>query len=514
MFYFGELGKEATWLANDIKRFMPSSTKENWKGHHHSQLQQSLAFFSEKKNEAFNILKQFWDFNDEQYVWNKTFNQLLINQKTFESFYQKYLEWRKEFFVNLFSQLNGFASKQNLLNRFIEQQHIWTFFHKRLYIIDNIENQKNKLLAKPLVFPRGIFDDKPTYIKGESIDDKPELYADWYKYTYDNHIYQDFYNFEKDYKDLFDKEYRSPKENKYNLTTEQQFNLFKQKHEKKIKEVRTQDLFLKLVTEDIFEKLFNYKQEFSLKDFYLTQQERINKEKVASEQSKRSKGDNSENIVNDNFIWSYTVPYIKGQINEPSVKIKDIGKFKHFLEESKIKRILEYNPERKWTKKELENEISLLNGSYEEIRREHILKTIQSFEKFILVNSNFTNDIHPTEFEDDKQNPNFKLYIANGVLKKFNLVLADEINWLITRSDNDYEIIKTFEELSQKSELSQKAFLLIYVRNKFAHNQLPTKELFIKIKDLCLFQEQDITYSEIILNFVKATINEFKMNMK
>src|SRR5690606_34413955 len=95
---------------------------------------------------------------------------------------------------------------------------------------------------------------------------------------------------------------------------------------KKIREVRTQDLFLKLVTEDVFEKLFKYKQKFSLKDFYLTQKEHIEKERKAIAQSKKSKGDKSDNIINDNFIWSYTVPYIKGQINEPSVKIKDIGR--------------------------------------------------------------------------------------------------------------------------------------------------------------------------------------------
>lgn len=516
LFYFNELGKEATWLADDIKRFMPASVKKNWKGHHHSQFQYSIAFYHEKRDEAYNILSQFWDFEDEQYAWNKKLKELFRNHKTFENFYQKYLEWRIDFFKKISIQLNGFTTNEKRLKQFIKQQNIWTLFYERLYIIDKTEIQKDKLLAKPLVFPRGIFDDNPTYIKGESIADSPEMYAEWYQYSFKDHPFQRFYDFKRDYKDLFEKEHENPSENKYDLTKEEKVNLFIQKHEKKIKKVKTQDLFLKLVTEDVFKKLFNFKHEFQLSDFYLTQKERIEKELNALEQSKRSKGDSSNNIINDNFVWSFPVPYIKGQVNEPSVRIKDIGKFKYFLEESKVKRILEYDPDIKWTKKELENEISLLNGSYEEIRRERLLKSIQSFEKYILNKYDSTINNHPPEFEDSRnRNPNFKLYIANGVLKKSNLVTKEDICWLISISDKDYEKSETYELLNQKSELTQKAFLLIYIRNKFAHNQLPTKYLYLEIKKILGFlRDEKPTHSEFILLFVDEIIKEFKSLMK
>lgn len=299
------------------------------------------------------LLKQFWDFENNTYLWNSGIKKALTDSRYFDEMYQKHLENRKGIFEKFIAQLKGFETNNRLLNLFIDQQHIWTIFYRRLYVIDKTEEQKNRLLAKPFVFPRGIFDPKPTYIKGVSVTESPELYADWYQYSYQTHQYQRFYDFERDYEDIYERKEINDRVNKYNLSPEQQFLLFKQKQDKKIKEVRTQDLFLKLVTEDIFEKLFGYKHPLSLKDFYLTQKERLEKEKTAVEQSQRSKGDSSENIIKDNFLWSKTVSFIKGQINEPAVKIKDIGKFKRFLDDVRVQRIFSYDTDRKWTKLEL-----------------------------------------------------------------------------------------------------------------------------------------------------------------
>ena len=56
VFYTNELGQEATWLANDLLRFMPKSAKEQWKGFQHNELQRLLAFYDQYKNDAKNLL--------------------------------------------------------------------------------------------------------------------------------------------------------------------------------------------------------------------------------------------------------------------------------------------------------------------------------------------------------------------------------------------------------------------------------------------------------------------------
>lgn len=515
-----ELGQEATWLADDLKRFMPKSSREKWKGHHHSQLQQSLAYFNQKTKEAFTLLKEFWNFGDSSFMWNEGIKQSFNSSKYFDHLYEKYLKNRKEIFNNFLNHVNGFKDNKKLLNQFIKQQHIWNVFYERLYTIDSTKDQIAKLLAHPLVFPRGIFDEKPTYIQGKSVSNNPELYANWYQYSYQPHDFQRFYDYQRDYVELFEGIKDMDKEidkNKYNLSKEQQFNLFKQKQDKQIRQVRTQDLFLRLVVEDIFHKVFGNKQELSLKDFYLTQEERLAKEQKARLQNEREQGNSSDNIIKDNFIWSMTVPFTDGQINEPAVKLKDIGKFKRFLSDEKVKQVFSYDENRSWTKLELEQELELLPNSYEVIRREELFREFQELEQFILQKWEFDGTNHPNELEQkekkkDKYNPNFKRYIANGILSKFNLTNTQNIEWLNNLNEQIFEEVP-ISDLNTRPEIVQKAFLLVLIRNKFAHNQLPKKDYFERIKQLATNENSiDImeSYSTVILKFAKYIINDFK----
>lgn len=505
-----ELGQEATWLADDLKRFMPLSGRENWRGHHHSQLQQSLAYYNQKPKEALSLLKEFWDFSDDTFTWNKGI-KAAFNASGFDDLYDKYLKNRKAILLGFLEQIKGFTNNRKLLNRFIKQQNIWNIFYKRLYVIDAVNNQINKLLSKPLVFPRGIFDEKPTYIKGGNIEETPELYADWYRLFYDYSDFQRFYNFDREYRELYA---QSPdtEENKYNLSEQQKFELFKRKQGKKIKKVQIQDLFLLMLAKDIFAKTFNYEVEsLKLSDLYLTQQERLEEEEKARKQSQRPEGDTSENIIKSSYIWTMTVPYKSGQIDEPKVKIKELGKFKRFLDDEKVIRIQQYGGTKLWTKLELEQELELLPTSYEVVRREKLLKEIHEFEHFILEKFGFDGSSHPGELEQDG-NPNFKMYIANGVLKKHNLAGEEEVKWIEGLTDKTIETT-TKQELENKPEIVQKAFLLVLIRNKFAHNQLPKKEYFDMVSGYTGIEGQNISYSEVYLHFVQQTINEIKSLM-
>lgn len=476
VFKTNELGQEATWLADDIKRFMPKKVKENWKGYHHSNLQLLMAFYESRPNEAYSFLQEFWNIRDDGYFvnhWLKT----SFAKKSFHQFYQNYLENRKEYFENIKHQINGFKNNPKLLRKYIEQQDIWSVFYKRLYIIPSIEEQKKQLCLKPLVFPRGIFDSKPTYIADLDFVMNKEQYADWYQFVQNKtHPIQKFYTWQRDYKELFEK-YKSSESftnNKYQLSEQQQFELFKRKWDKKIRNVIGQDLFLNLIIKHIIKVLYDQDITLSLADYYLTQKERLEKEQLAKQQTNRAKGDKSENIINDSFIWNMTVPYKTMHIDEPAIKLKDVGKFIRFLNDEKVERIFSYTPTKNdWVKQEIEKELE----KYEKIRREDVFKLIQELEKKILKEHNFDGINHPTEFEYNKGNPNFKKYITQGILKKQGIQDSD-IQWIENLGDSTFETNDTKKSLVQKDEKAQDAFLLIYLRNKFAHNQLPTKELY------------------------------------
>lgn len=504
-----EIGQEASWLANDLKRFMPKSLKSKWRGRHHSQLQQSLAFFNQRPNEVKEFLAKLWNWNDDSYLWNNGIKKAFQNS-TFELLYETYLINRKQLFTDFIANLSDLKIDSKLLKKFLNQQYIWEIFHKRLYIIDTIDNQKNKLLTQPMVFPRGIFDKNPTYIKGKNIENNPELFADWYVYYY-NSTFQKFYSYEKDYKDLFQKEPIS-ETNTYNLTKDEQFDLFKRKQDKKIKKNKIQDLYLSLIAKSIYFNVYQQEATFNLQDLYISQEDRKRIATRALAQKEKEKGNKSDNIINSNFIWKKTTPFQSKQINEPAVKIKEIGKFKRFLEDKKVKTILSYD-DRIWNKLELEQELELLSTSYEVIRREHILKEIQELEKYILKKWGFDGQNHPKALESNKGNPQFKMYITEGLLKKFHLGSEEDINWLLSLNEGSFEIKKTFEVLLQKEAFFQRVFLLVLVRNKVSHNQLPKKEFYELIRSFVTKTPFE-SYSKILLNFVIQIIAEVKQKTK
>lgn len=508
-----ELGSEATWLTDDLIRFMPKDARENWKGYQHSQLQQSLAYFNQNTHEAFSLLQSVWDFKDTNYSWNSGIQKTFISCKHFDMLLERYLNNRKEALTAMYEGVRSFSSNTKMLKKLIEQQNIWTVFNKRLFQINPIDQQKERLLAKPLVFPRGIFDEKPTFIKDSKPSEQPEAFADWYRYTYEVHPYQRFYELERNYDLLFEQNQLSNEcfsTNKKGLSKEEQLALFQLKQDLKIKKIKNQDLFLKLIAEAIYNKTFKHEATLSLSDFYLTQKERLEKEANARKQSERQKNDTSENIIKDNFIWSKTISIQDGQVYAENIKLKDIGKFRRFLNDSKVKAILSYDPNRRWTKQELEDELSIKRDSYETIRREELLKEIQLFEKSILESYNFDGQQHPKDLEV-KDIPKFKLYVVNGVLRKKQLAPEDEIQWLLDCTEKQFDKL-TLAELTAKTDTIQKAFLLIVIRNKFAHNQLP-KDVFYGLIKKYTYPDgvsNDKTASSVILEFTQNVISMFR----
>lgn len=507
VFKNSELGVEAQWLADDIKRFMPAEQKKNWKGYQHSQLQQSLAFFEQRPNEARSLLLAGWDFSDGSSFWNGWVMNSFARDNSFDGFYQTYLYGRKKYFSNLENHIVQYSSNTKHLRKFMEQQMPKGLFENRLYILEDLATEKNKILSKPLIFPRGIFDDKPTFKKGVQVTEHPESFADWYRYGYDTtHRFQQFYSWERNYEELLQEELdknTSFSQNSVHYSKESQLELLAKKQDLKIKKVRIQDVYLKLMAEFLFEKVFKHSITLSLDEFYLTQEERLTLEQEAAAQSQRSKGDDSPNIVKEDFIWSSTIPFTSGKIAESNVKLKDIGKFRAFLNDDKVITLLSYDHIEKWNKMEIENELVIGAESYESIRREQLFNEVQQMEKKTLDKWPWDGEVHPSEFVIDRH-PNFKHYIVNGILRKKNTVAEDEVQWLQGCSDNEFKELSK-SELADKCEFVRLAFLVVMIRNQFAHNCLPAKQFYEFIKE----NYPDIqgkTVSAFYLKFVQFAI--------
>ncbi|BFO67440.1 type VI-B CRISPR-associated RNA-guided ribonuclease Cas13b [Chryseobacterium sp. KCF3-3] len=513
IFTNSELSREAIWLADDIKRFMPADVRKEWKGYQHSQLQQSLAFYNSRPKEALAILESSWNLKDEKIIWNEWILKSFTENKFFDAFYNDYLNGRKKYFSSLSEHIVQYTSNAKNLQKFIKQQIPKDLFEKRHYIIEDLQTEKNKILSKPFIFPRGIFDKKPTFIKNVRVEDSLESFANWYQYGYQkDHQFQKFYDWKRDYSDIFLEHLEKPFINngeRRTLGMEELKERIIIKQDLKIKKIKIQDLFLKLIAENLFQKVFKYSATLPLSDFYLTQEERIEKENTAALQSVRKEGDKSPNIIKDNFIWSKTVRYKNGQIIENTVKLKDIGKLNVLSLNDKVQTLLSYDDAKPWSKNALENEFSIGENSYEVIRREKLFKEIQQFESEILSRSGWDGVNHPAQLEDNG-NPKFKIYIVNGILRKSaGLYSHGEDIWFEYNADFnnlDADVLET------KSELVQLAFLVTAIRNKFAHNQLPAKEFYFYIREKYGFADEP-SAALVYLNFTKYAINEFKKVM-
>ncbi|QSW89574.1 type VI-B CRISPR-associated RNA-guided ribonuclease Cas13b [Flavobacterium endoglycinae] len=509
-----ELGIEATWFANDIKRFMPKEYREQLKGYQFAQIQHSLSKFDQNPNEVVDIISSIWNFKENQSDFSEWMKVTLLKFKSFDKAYEEWLKRRDGYFKTIADNLLSYESDPKRLKQFIKQQHIFEIFKEWLYKIESTQEQIQRLLLSPLVFARGIFDDKPTFIKNVHVNESPELYADWYRYTYESsHQFQTFYDLERDYKEWFDSERLLDKEvlkNEKELNPDEQFAKVKLKQDLRIKRIKTQDLFLKLIAEKLYNNVFNTNVTLELKDFYLTQNERLEKEKEALKQNNRKEGDTSQNIIKDSFIWSKTISFNYRNVHEPAVKLKDLGKFKNYLKDSKVQKLLEYDIEKIWTKQMLDDELFLKANSYETIRRENLLKLIQDFERKILGSRGFNGHNHPSDFEQ-KGNPHFKCYVGNGILKAVDSSYIEDVDWLLGLDEVTIKEITT-ETIKEKPELVQLSYLLILIRNKFSHNQLIDKK-YMEYLTTLIEVNDEWTYSQTILEFVEFAIKKLLINL-
>src|SRR5699024_9914297 len=455
-------------------------------------LQNALAFFYFNSTEVISILREFWDFDDKTFSWNNPLGNLLKHENKFVSLVKGYLAFRNDFYQDLCNKIR----ESSEVNKTLEKLNVWNVFNKRKYVIRPLSEQKDKLLAKPFVFPRGLFDQKPTYIKGGSLENNPALYADWFRYANcKTHQFQEFYTFSRKYDDLYKSNPFT--ENKYNLSEQDKINLFKRKQDKKIDEIKKQDLFLKLIFNNVFTQIFESDTDVQLPDFYLTKQQRRTMERESEGQSQREPGDTSANYYKEDFIWNRTVIYENKGIYEPKLKLKDIGKFNYLLQDIKVTQIFEYDPSRIWSKDELEKELYNGPDSYEVLRRDFVLKALQNIEERILKYFNGKNQ--PLDLAKGGA-PNFNTYVSKYVEKQYNKIInrKDLSVWLSQQNSMDLKVHDPMDEFDRKDPVIKCCYLLIYLRNKFAHNQMPNKAVYDMINLKTSNNSQFPTYARQI----------------
>lgn len=475
IFHTSEKGIEATWIANDLKQFMPQKVKENWKGYQHSELQRTLAFYEHNKEETLSLLS-VWNFNND--TIGKAISEC-FKKRTFEDFYEVYLKQRLNYFNQKKTQFEDNQKDPKILK--ILTKELYRFFKQKNYQIHPLSIQINRLLAKPTHFPKGIFDSKPTRILGIKFKENKELFADWFVYTNEEqHQFQSFYD-NNQYKRNHSKLYRKNEiyENAKTLSPAKQYSNFEMRQEGIIRKQKNRDLFTKLMVDDLFFKVFKQKIETALTELFQSKEERLQNQITADLQKNKQKGDVSENIKKENYIWNKEVP-IQLQNSDviQNVKLKDIGKFRKNEADERIQTFIKYEPEIDWSvflehnwkqKQETKpiNNFQTQIEEYEHIRSEKLLKDIHLLEKKIY------------ELVADKSKllhegyPQFKKYIKEhlNLTKQLNL---DEEKLFDLEFSND-ELI---DKIITHSEKIKKAYVLIMIRNKFAHNQMPSKALY------------------------------------
>lgn len=409
-----EKGRIANWLANEIKQFMPQKFKSNWKGYQHNELQKLLAYYEISKDEVLKLLENSGTkehFNFEKY-------------STLEELYEDYLNTKISTLSTLQQQLKNFETEKKALKK-VEKE-IFIFLNRKNYIQKPVNTKINQILSSPIFIERGFLDNKPTMIEKTKFTGNEELFADWFQFYKKSKEYQDFYNTEK-----------------YPLKSDLSKSELKSIN-KKINQQKKNDVFALHMAKKIFNDLFpiNNNLDITLSDLF---------------------GQN---------IWdkTLTLELFEGKLKIKDVKIKDIGKYRKYENDSRVKLLTEYFPDREWVghlpndkNTPAYNSIERQLEEYERIRSEELFKEVHKLEKEIY------DQVEDKNCLLESNNPNFRNYIIKGFLCEIKNYIKD------TDTEN---YAKELKEDNDQNKVENYTYVLINIRNKFSHNQLPDLETF------------------------------------
>ena len=446
-----EKGEIATWLSKDIKRFTDPKIRKDWKGHQFSEFQALLSYYDYKKDLLEKFISKDLRLNKEQF----SFKAFDFNQKTLMGFYQKYMEARHAYIKKILDIAKN--KDDNEIDKFIG-----LFSPNRIKIDETVEAYMSKKLQMPFMLPRGVFDNKPTTFKPEQ---KGQIkLADWHAASSDITKAQEFYTYPRYYPTKIDKKGKvqftvkiDPQKalkQQYNRFTDKKLQKFIYKNEIRIRRTMRNDYYILLMIKKILSNDTEIDTEtlnkISLKEFYLTKAEKL----------ARKTSQIDDQIFDQSFILKkrVNINLYNGKIKD-QVSLKEAGKYKKMFHDQKVKMLVNYFPDKVWNIESIENELN----DYEHVRSKIFFKQIHLLEKKIYLKAQSENRLDELL---QNNNPNFKKYVSYYFVKN-----QEDKDWL-----NKTYIPKTsFKDV--KDEL-KRPFLMVLIRNKFAHNQLIEPEIF------------------------------------
>jgi len=457
-----EKGKIATWLSKDIKRFTKKEVRENWKGYQFAEFQSLLSYYDIDKNAVKNFLLE------DLYENKNLQNNFLLKNLNFNNI------TLYEFYIDYLTKRNTYLEKKLLLKLLQgkdKTDEIFVFLPKNKFVLTDIKNYKIRKNNAPIMLSRGIFYDEPTGYKPDDYNKKNEL-AEWFTKASDIDKAQEFYKYQRQYpiddnnflsintdkglKDQFSYFEKTENNGYITKTIDKKQQKFIYKNEAKIRRTMRNDYYILQMIKHFYKESTEIDKQrldkITLKDFYLTKAE---KEKIQKEASEKQNEFNQDFILRKKVEISMYEGKIKGE-----VKLKESGKYKRLLLDSKVKMLTEYFPDKKWTI----DDIMLELDNYEQVRSKEFFKNVHQLEQII-----YTKADEQKELEKLLLNgfPNFRKYLVYY----YECPKLDNIN-----------VIKT-KLTDLETEKEKLLFILIMLRNKFAHNQLVPKEIFVYLQE-------------------------------
>lgn len=223
----------------------------------------------------------------------------------------------------------------------------------------------------------------------------------------------------------------------------------------------------------LFEELgIKFTEDITLSDAFFERDNIRKNIQISHGQSKREKGDYSENIyrVSNLLEIRININLFGGKIPVMNIRLKDVGKYRALEKDERIKKLLSYSDRNYSTIDELIKEID----NYEYIRRHEILKAVHKLEHTIYTLAKENNETD--KLQDG--NPNFTEYLK---------YYYSQINEAIANISDDP---------------------LIIVRNRLSHNQLPELSEYNIIK-----AQSPRNETELIGDYLLRVFNSFNNSL-
>lgn len=486
-----EKGKIANWLVKDITRYTESKYRKHWKGWQIAEFQRLLAFYDTHKDE----LKTFVEEELFDYYRGLMFTAFNFETKTLEHFTNTYLKERKKFLLGINRQLST--------DKMTKDHIIFDAFKRKNYIVTL--SYKSNLLNMPMYLPRGIFDDKPTFVNENSTQQQK---AEWFEYAnkaLENK--QAFYTYPRLYS-------FGGKDMKYtgDSGVTQQFyavkgtDAYKQrgviyKNEKQLRAIQRQDVFLL----DMFK--YGLQEDvghLTLQNCFKTKEEK----KVTEEESQKNQTSSEDSMTyKDNFLLTRRVELglFKNRV-QGIVALKDLPKYRRLEEDNRVETFVGYEEERTFSFTEITRELE----AYNRVRNHQLMKAIHKLEDQIYQVAYSKQEVDALmQVSNGEAHLNFKMYLSY-------FYLSDEVKSKFNAFSFPSESFESFKETFAHCadyDLILPLAHVVLIRNKFAHNQYSKADWFKNLKQLMGVEHIDPSqsYADFILTALKAIIEKVEV---